>query len=192
MSGFEDSLVLTLDGQGDEIAGMVADARGPGFDVLFTLPYSDSLGFFYRGVIGYLGYTLFDEYKVMGLAPYGDPHRFEAIFKTFYSLQPEGRFKIHFERYRSLLAVTAPRRSQEPVTQTHMDIAAALQRSLEEIVFHLLRHYQRQTGHRRLCFAGGVAHDCTLNGKGEERLAVLEEALELWARRLVLLRPSPL
>ncbi|HEV2855683.1 MAG TPA: carbamoyltransferase C-terminal domain-containing protein [Thermoanaerobaculia bacterium] len=165
MSGFEDSLVLTLDGQGDEIAGLVVDAHGLDFDVLFTLPYANSLGFFYRGIIHYLGYTMFDEYKVMGLAPYGDPGQFEALFKTFYTLEPEGRFTIHSERYRSLLEVTAPRRSQEPVTQVHKDIAAALQQALEEMAFHLLRHYRRQTGHRNLCFAGGVAHNCTLNGK---------------------------
>jgi carbamoyltransferase len=163
MSGFDDSLVLVADGQGDEIAGLVLDARGAELNTLETLPVARSLGNLYLRVTELLGYRLFDEYKVMGLAPYGDPGRFRDFFESFYTLLPEGGYDISWEKLRSLIDLLPA--GVEPTTQTHKDVAAALQESLEKLVFHVLAHYQKQTGHRNLCLAGGVAHNCTLNGK---------------------------
>jgi carbamoyltransferase len=165
MSGFDSALVLSIDGQGDDIAGMVLAGRGTRLEVLERIPVAKSLGYFYLNVIEFLGYRIFDEYKVMGLAPYGDPGRYDELFSRFYTLEPEGRYAIHWPRLQDLFDVLVPRRSGEPFTQVHKDVAAALQSALERIAFHVLVHWQRQTGHRHLCMAGGVAHNCTLNGK---------------------------
>jgi len=165
LSGFPESLVLAIDGEGDAVAGGVYLARGTRIEALEILPEPRSLGYFYLNVIEYLGYRIFDEYKVMGLAPYGDASLHRDLFKTFYTLEPEGRYTIHTDRMPALFKVVTPRRPWEPITQAHMDISAALQRSLEEIVFHVLRHYREVTGQRYLCLSGGVAHNCTMNGK---------------------------
>ncbi|HKQ08251.1 MAG TPA: carbamoyltransferase C-terminal domain-containing protein [Blastocatellia bacterium] len=165
LSGFEQSLILTIDGHGDGIAGMLLQAEGPHLSVINTIPTSKSLGWFYDDVIRYLGFEEFEEYKVMGLAPYGDPGRFRDLFKTFYSLMPNGGYALHKERLEALYDVVPPRKKAEAITQLHMDVAAALQESLEEIVLHLLRYFRRKTGQRNLCLAGGVAHNCSLNGK---------------------------
>lgn len=165
MSGFTDSLVLTMDGHGDGISTLVLDGRAGQLETLQTWYIGDSLGFFYVEVIKFLGYDMFDEYKVMGLAPYGNPARYRRLFKKFYSLLEHGSYTIHFDRIDYLFEITRPRKKHEPFSQVHKDIAAALQEALETIVFHILRHYQEQTGHDHVCLAGGVALNCTLNGK---------------------------
>ncbi len=165
MSGFAESLVVTLDGEGDQIAGTVYTALGTQLELLETIPEERSLGYFYLRVINFLGFRMFDEYKVMGLAPYGDPGRYEKLFKSLYTLAPGGRYTVAAKPAPRLFEIAPPRRPGEPIAQVHMDIAAALQSSLEEIVFHVLRHYREAAGRRHLCLAGGVAHNCTLNGK---------------------------
>lgn len=165
LSGFEKSLVLTIDGQGDGVAGMVLDADGMKLSMIQSIPAQKSLGWFYDDVIRFIGYGEFEEYKVMGLAPYGDPARFRKLFKSFYSLLPNGDYALHKERLALLFEIAMPGGQKEPVLQTHQDIAAALQQSLEEIILHVLAHYREKTGHTKLCMAGGVAHNCSLNGK---------------------------
>ncbi|WP_162463128.1 carbamoyltransferase C-terminal domain-containing protein [Paenibacillus psychroresistens] len=165
MSGFEESLIMTIDGQGDGVSSMLFHGNNNSMEPLATVYQSDSLGFFYLNVIKFIGYSMFDEYKVMGLAPYGQPRKYKSLFKRFYSLLPEGSYKIHTEQIHLLFAMGSPRKKGEPFTQVHKDIAASLQASLEEIVFHCLSHYKEKTGLSRLCLAGGVAHNCTLNGK---------------------------
>jgi carbamoyltransferase len=164
-SGFESSLITTFDGQGDASSGMILKGEGARVEPLINLPKSKSLGFFYDKVIAYLGYRFFDEYKVMGLAPYGDPERYRKLFRTLYTLLPGGQYDIHESNIFSLFTLGAPRRKWEPFSQTHKDIAAALQESLEEMAFHVIRHYKEKTRLKNLCMAGGVAHNCTLNGK---------------------------
>ena len=166
LSGFDRSLIVTLDAQGDYEAGTVS-IGGPGgaIDTLASIAIEDSLGYLYQEVIPFLGYQVFDEYKVMGLAPYGDPRRYRQAFQALYTLLPDGRWKLHRQEVRSLYGVLTPRRKGEAFTQVHKDFAAGMQAMLEEIVFHLLRHQRRATGERALCLAGGVAHNCTLNGR---------------------------
>ncbi|MGK4000275.1 carbamoyltransferase family protein [Sorangium sp. So ce1024] len=164
-SGYEESLVLTLDGCGDGESGSVSIGSRGKLKLLREIPERDSLGHFYFNTIRFLGYGMFDEYKVMGLAPYGDPRRFRDLFRTMYALLPEGSWTIDMDSVLGLPDVLPARAPHEPVTQLHKDVAAALQESLEEIVFHALRHFQRATGQQSLCYAGGVAHNCTLNGK---------------------------
>src|SRR5690606_14797346 len=101
-SGYERALVMTLDGQGEKIAGMVFSAEGGGMTMLRSMPEEHSLGWFYRDVIRFLGYEMFDEYKVMGMAPYGNPERHRKLFATFYELLPDGEYRLHLERVASL------------------------------------------------------------------------------------------
>ena len=165
-SGFEDSLVVTYDAEGGEdCSGVILNVAGGDCKELASLRRRQSLGYFYDDVIVALGYGGFDEYKVMGLAPYGDPRRLRDLFRTFYTLLPDGQHKIEHEIIEAWLGSFTPRRKGEPFTQDHKDIAAALQESLEELAFHIITHYQRVTRQKNLCLGGGVGHNCTLNGK---------------------------
>lgn len=165
LSGFDKALVLTIDGEGDDISAMVIDANGKDFNLLGTKPVPDSLGHFYLNVIAFLGYKDFDEYKVMGLAPYGDPAVYRQQLNRFYELLPDGDYTIHQERIMDMYELVQPRGRDEPFTQVHMDIAAALQEALEAIVFHILRHFRQVTCHTRLVISGGVGQNSSMNGK---------------------------
>ncbi|WP_438019497.1 carbamoyltransferase C-terminal domain-containing protein [Sorangium sp. So ce315] len=165
LSGYDDSLIVAIDGSGDFLSGLVAVGSGDRIDVLSTIPESKSLGNFYVAVIGLLGYGVFDEYKVMGLAPYGDPSRYRAQMSALYELLPDGDYEVHRDRVGALAQVIEVRRRGGPFTQQHRDVAASLQEALETIVLHVLRHQREATGKTRLCLAGGVAHNCTMNGK---------------------------
>ncbi|WP_439373333.1 carbamoyltransferase family protein [Bradyrhizobium sp. DASA03120] len=166
MSGFEQSLVLAIDGGGDFLSGLVAIGSGTEVNVLERFPESNSLGLFYLETIRYLGYSLFDEYKVMGLAPYGDPAPYRKLFEQFYELSENGGYRLYLDRIGpALVRNIQVRRKGMPFTQQHRDVSASLQEALERIVFHVLRHYREATGMKRLCLAGGVAHNCTVNGK---------------------------
>lgn len=165
LSGYESSLVTTFDGSGESSSGMVFEGEGTMLKQIADIPSSKSLGRLYEKVIGFLGYGQFDEYKVMGLAPYGNPERYRSLFQTLYTLLLKGDYVIHYDKIFSLLDLGMPRRKGEPFTQMHKDIAASLQEALEEIAFHVIRFYQQETKQKNLCMAGGVAHNCTLNGK---------------------------
>jgi carbamoyltransferase len=165
MAPYNQALVVTLDGVGDGLAGTVYLGESCQLTRIFELQPGDSLGLLYMAAIEFLGYRFFDEYKVMGLAPYGDPTRFRPIFEQICVLQPEGRFSVNSEKLRLLDALGPPRRAEEPFTEVHRDLAAALQDTIERAVFHHLRHYKDQTRLGNLCLAGGVAHNSTLVGK---------------------------
>ncbi len=165
LSGYESSLVTTFDGEGENISGMVFEEEGTMLKQIADIPASKSLGFFYKDIIAFLGYSQFDEYKVMGLAPYGNPERYRSLFQTLYTLFPNGDYVIHSDKIISLFDLGLPRRKGEPFIQMHKDIAASLQEALEEIAFHVIRFYQQETKQKNLCMAGGVAQNCTLNGK---------------------------
>lgn len=163
LSGFEESLVLTMDGIGDKDAGIIQIRSKHKSITLDKIPLLSSLGIFYNKIILHLGYRLFEEYKVMGLAPYGDPQKYYPYFRKFYRLLPEGKFEINSSLFQLLYDICLPRKKGEPIEQVHKDIAAALQYSLEEIVLHLLKHYKKITNQSNLCIAGGVAQNCSLN-----------------------------
>lgn len=129
-----------------------------------------SLGHFYTGIIRLLGYNEFDQYKAMGLAPYGDAHAYGELFRSLYTLLPEGDYDLAdrmtcVRRLAQAGLLEAARRKGEAFTQRHKNIAAGLQAALEAIIEHVLRHFRAATGHRDLCVAGGVAHNCSANGK---------------------------
>jgi carbamoyltransferase len=166
LSGFDRSLLLAIDGYGDSLSGLVASADGAALTEITTFPQRKSLGLMYLEVIQFIGYKQFDEYKVMGLAPYGDPSVFRDVLRQFYELLPDGEYELDLTRIAdTLLPAVDVRRPGEPITQRHMDLAASLQEALESIVLHVLGHHCRTTGLRKLSMAGGVALNCTMNGK---------------------------
>jgi carbamoyltransferase len=164
-SGFDDAMVLTLDGAGDFLSGSVSSWKDGKYQLLRSLPVSHSLGFLYDAVIAILGYRVTEEYKVMGLAPYGNPARFRTTFEDLYELLPQGEYVIRWERMEQFHALMPPRKRGDPMLDIHKDLAAGLQQMLERIAFHVIRHFQALTHSKSLCFAGGVAHNSTLNGK---------------------------
>jgi carbamoyltransferase len=165
-SGVDDSLILVIDGGGDLYSGLLQSRFNNNFEDLVRYKPQDSLGLFYLRVIRHLGYYLFDEYKVMGLAPYGDPKVYRSLFKKMYTLEEGGNYRLYIERVDYLLDGQAPARAKgAPFTQQHRDIAAALQEALENIVLHILTFYKAKTNHTNLCLAGGVAQNCSLTGR---------------------------
>jgi len=169
-SAYDSSLILVLDGDGDNRSGMVLLGEGNRLVTLKEYGLNQSLGNLYTDVIKLLGYNRFDEYKVMGLAPYGNPAAYTSLFEKCYRLLPNGDYVLESPvtwmlQFNAAGLLDQARRRGEPFSQVHQDIAAALQTTLERIVLHILSHYQKETKQRRLCIAGGVAHNCTLNGK---------------------------
>jgi carbamoyltransferase len=166
VSGFDRSLMLAIDGYGDFISGLVATTEGGTLTEITTFPQSKSLGLMYLDVIQFLGYKQFDEYKVMGLAPYGDPAVFRDVLRQVYALRPDGEYDLDLDRIvPTLLGAVEVRKPGQPITQQHKDLAAALQEALENIVLHVLTHHRHTTGLDKLSMAGGVALNCTMNGK---------------------------
>jgi predicted NodU family carbamoyl transferase len=164
-SGCNEALVFVIDGQGEKESLSLYDAKHNNLTLLNDISGSHSLGVFYAEAIKLLGYGFFDEYKVMGLAPYGDPAIYRHIFDTLYLLKSQGSYELKRQKVRQFLeAGFIPRQKGEPFNQAHKDFAAGLQEMLEKIVFHILAHWKDATGHKNLCIAGGVGHNCTLNG----------------------------
>lgn len=164
-SGFDRALIFTADGVGDGLSGSLYTASGDRLELIRTFPEKESLGFFYLHVTRYLGFDLFDEYKVMGLAPYGDGRRFERVFRELYELLPDGGYRFNREPMRALWRVLPPRIPGADPTQDDKDVAMAAQIALQRIVEHVLRHAKSATGLEDLCLAGGVALNCKMNGE---------------------------
>mgnify|MGYP003525382397 CR=1 FL=1 len=166
-SGYDDALVVVMDGSGEYESLSVYSATGGDLKLLTSKDVDHSLGLLYLAGTELLGYRLSDEYKVMGLAPHGDPARYRGVFESVYQLDPDGDFTMNFADlplacYR---AGFRPRRAGEAFTRSHQDFAAGLQETVERIGWHVISHWQRATGHRRLAIAGGVGQNCTLNGR---------------------------
>jgi len=169
-SAFDEALIFCPDGEGDGLSGIIAVGRGKSISILHRIPDSQSLGHFYIQMIKLIGYRRFDEYKAMGLAPYGNNEVFGPVLQSLIQLLPEGTYKIlPFQERLGILGKAGllkdMRRKGAPFRQKDKDIAAAVQWVLESAVFHVLEHFQKTSGTKSLCLAGGVAHNCTLNGK---------------------------
>lgn len=188
ISPFEEAAVLSIDGMGDFISTMTAHARGTDWNVLDRVYFPHSLGFLYTAVTMYLGFPYYgDEYKVMGLAPYGEPE-FVDFFRRM--IRPAGDvFELnldYFEHHRRgikmswndgapviepffsrrLVSELGPARNpREETTPRHENIAHSLQVVTEEIVMHLLRRLAAKTGSKRVCLTGGCAMNSVANGK---------------------------
>lgn len=164
MSGFEESLIMTLDGDGEGTSSIFLQGNKEGMHKITSINTKNSLGHFYTQIGGFLGYGPFEEYKVMGLAPYGNSERFTKLFDTFYELRDNGEYALDFEKSYILYNHLTPRKNSEPLQQIHKDIAASLQAMLEKIVLHMCKHYQEKTKHKNLCIAGGVGQNSKMNG----------------------------
>jgi carbamoyltransferase len=179
-SGFDEALILISDGMGEMHSLTVAVGQGTDIKILAQVPALHSLGILYGVFTLYLGFYMgLDEYKVMGLAPYGNPRRFFNQMNELVKLKNDGTYMIpvfasdrtwreretHAGVLRVLVEQFGPAREPESeITQTHKDIAAALQAVLQNCQLHVLRHFKRETGQKNLCMAGGVALNCSANG----------------------------
>ena len=170
LSGFDSALIYTIDGTGETESALLAEGRDGRIVERERTLLPDSLGTLYLMVTVLLGFrSLGDEYKVMGLAGYGDPARFRPFFDGLVRLLPDGRYTLDgFTRpdlrERMERGLCAPRARGEEIAQVHCDVAAALQAALERAVLHTLAHARERTGHTRLCMAGGVALNSMMNG----------------------------
>ena len=180
-SGWDECLVLVIDGMGESQSASLYKAQAGTLTPLQQISAHDSIGILYSLVTLHLGFDFnSDEYKIMGLAPYGDSERYRAFFDEAVKLQDGGTIQIpalrlnqtadERENYlatRRYLAerLIAERRPEQETTQDHCDVAASLQACLDRTLQHIAASFGRQTGLRRLAMAGGVALNCTANGK---------------------------
>jgi predicted NodU family carbamoyl transferase len=170
-SGMTEALVVIMDAMGEESSGTVYRGDNGRLQSLTSYSIPKSLGTLYLNATQQLGYKFGDEYKVMGLAPYGDPSTYRKIFESLYTLQEKGNYEIvpgnlglNTLGPTFLANGIPPRRKGAEFTQQHMDFAAGVQETVEKIVMHVLEYWANLTGLPKLCFGGGVAHNCSLNG----------------------------
>ncbi len=177
-SPFEEAAVLTMDGVGEWATTSLAIGRDNKLEVIKEIHFPHSLGLLYSAFTYYTGFKVNSgEYKVMGLAPYGEPKYVQKIFDHLVDLKDDGSFRLDqsYFNYCTGLTMTSPkfhdlfggppRRADEPLTQHHMDLAASVQAATERIVLQLARAIRQETGIPNLCLAGGVALNCVANGK---------------------------
>ena len=177
-SPFEEALVLTMDGVGEWTTTSAAIGRGSHLEIFKEIHFPHSLGLLYSAFTYYLGFKVNSgEYKVMGLAPYGEPKYAQTILDHFIDLKPDGSYRLdqsYFDYCTGLTMTNArfselfgapPRRPEEPLTQREMDLAASVQAVTEEAVLRMTRALREETGLENLCLAGGVALNCVANGK---------------------------
>jgi carbamoyltransferase len=177
-SPFEHALVLTMDGVGEWTTTSAALGSGNQLNIISEIQYPHSLGLLYSAFTYYTGFKVNSgEYKVMGLAPYGEPRYANTILEHLIDLKSDGSFRLNLEYfdYCTGLKMTnerfnelfggPPRKPEELLTQRHMDLAASVQAVLEQVVMKMTCSLASQTGARHLCIAGGVGLNCVANGK---------------------------
>jgi carbamoyltransferase len=174
-SGFDEALVVVADGSGERACTSVYIGRGNKLRALSRTALPHSLGFFYSFITGHLGFEPFsDEYKVMGLAAYGEARYANALSQAL-RCTPNGRYRVDIRRLQDLEPILGRKRTpNEPVEQRHMDIARSAQSLLEQALQDLVSHHLQRTGLRKLCTAGGVFLNCVANGR-LSRLPSLDE-----------------
>lgn len=177
-SPFEEAAVVTVDGVGEYATTTVGQGKGNQLELLEELRFPHSLGLLYSAFTAYCGFRVNSgEYKLMGLAPYGEPRFADEIRRELIDLKPDGSFWLNLEYFDFLhgdrmagerfhrLFGGPPRAPEEPVTPRHCDVARSIQVVTEEALLRLARHARERTGQRHLCLAGGVALNCVANGR---------------------------
>jgi carbamoyltransferase len=177
-SPFDEAAILTLDGVGEWATGSIAVGRGNKIEMLKELRFPHSLGLLYSAFTYYTGFRVNSgEYKLMGLAPYGEPIYKDRILEKLLDLREDGSFRLDMDyfayTYKDVMTSDKmnelfegpPRTAESEVSQREMDIAASIQAVTEEIVMRIARHTREVTGIPNLCLAGGVALNCVANGK---------------------------
>ncbi len=182
VSPFEEAALLSIDYIGEWASTIMGVGKGNKVNKISAINYPQSLGTVYSGLTDYLGFLrASDEYKVMGLASYGEPKTYVDKFRDIIKLTDDGRYKIdlsyfqyHYMPGSSLGYMSKkfieyfgpPRKKDDPIVDRHKDIAAALQKRLEEVAAHLCRHLYEISGKpKNLCLAGGVALNSVMNGR---------------------------
>lgn len=187
-SPFEESALLSVDGSGDFTTTMIGVGKGNKIEVLDSVDFPVSIGLFYTAFTQFLGFPYYgDEYKVMGLAPYGEPRYVDKVMSVI-RLQSNGLYgwdqaffvhptkagfeykdniphvgNLYSDKFREIFG--EPRQKNEELTQYHKDLASSVQKATEKIIFHILRSLHERTGLTDICIAGGVAQNSVANGK---------------------------
>ena len=190
ISPFEEAAILSIDGMGDFTSTMMGVGKGNKIEVTDSISYPHSLGIFYTTFTQYLGFPHYgDEYKVMGLSPYGNPKYADEILGEIIKLKPNGLFELSSQYFRhfkegvdmnwengspeigpifsdKFIEKFGPvRKKEEPLSQYHKDLAASVQKVTEDIIFDLAEDLYRKTGLKNICITGGCAQNSVANGK---------------------------
>jgi carbamoyltransferase len=177
-SPFEEAAVVTLDGVGEWATGSIARGDGNRLEMLQEMRFPHSLGLLYSAFTYFTGFRVNSgEYKLMGLAPYGEPVYRDLMIEKLLDIKDDGSFRMNMDYFgfcdsdvmtspkMDSLFGGPPRRAETEITQREMDIAASIQRVTEEIVLKIAAHARALTGSRNLVMAGGVALNCVANGR---------------------------
>jgi carbamoyltransferase len=176
-SPFKSAAVLTLDGVGEWTTTSLAVGNGKNLKVIKEIHFPHSIGLLYSAFTYYTGFRVNSgEYKVMGLAPYGEPKYVDLIKDNLIDIKEDGSFHLDMRYFDYCIGLTMtndkfhslfggpPRKSETELSQREMDLAASIQKVTEEVVIKLARGIAKETGERNLCLAGGVALNCVANG----------------------------
>jgi carbamoyltransferase len=177
-SPFQEAAILTMDGVGEWATASYGVGRGNDLELINELHWPDSLGLLYSAFTYYTGFKVNSgEYKVMGLAPYGEPKYVDAIYRELIDLREDGSFTLNQRYFNYLSGLTMtngafdklfggpPRVPETNLTQREMDLARSIQDVCEEVMLRMARTVHRATGLENLCLAGGVALNCVGNGR---------------------------
>ena len=178
-SPFDEAAILTIDGVGEMATTTLAIGKNNKIEIVKEIHFPHSLGLLYSAFTYYCGFKVNSgEYKLMGLAPYGQPKYKDIIFKKLLDVKDDGSFKLNMEYFNYTVGFTMTNSKfsklfgqkkrdakTEKLTQFHMDIASSIQNVIEEIVLKLARSISKETQIKNLCMAGGVALNCVANGK---------------------------
>ncbi len=218
-SPFKQAAILTVDGVGEWATASYGIGKGRDIELLRELHFPDSLGLLYSAFTYFTGFRVNSgEYKLMGLAPYGEPRYKNVILSELVDLKEDGSIRLNLSYFDFLggLRMTnrrfaglfggPPRKPESPITKREMDIAASIQAVTEEIILKMARWVFRETGMKKLCLAGGVALNCVANGRilregpfddiwiqpaSGDAGGALGAALSVWHRYLEKERPDP-
>ncbi len=177
-SPFERSAIITIDGVGEWATASWGTGNGNTIELKHELHFPHSLGLLYTAFTYYTGFRVNSgEYKLMGLAPYGEPRFVKAILDNIVDLKDDGSFRLNMRYFNYCQGLTMtsakfhrlfggpPRKPESEIAQRHMDVARSIQDVTEEIMLRMARHVKKETGETNLCLAGGVALNCVGNGR---------------------------
>src|SRR5438876_5832051 len=177
-SPYQEAAFLTVDGVGEWTTTSFGIGRGNRIEINSEMHFPHSLGLLYSAFTYFTGFKVNSgEYKLMGLAPYGEPKYVDVILRELIDLKADGSFRLNMKYFDYCVGLTmtngrfeklfgGPRRKPESkLTQRDMDLARSIQEVTEEILFRMARHVRKETGQRNLCLAGGVALNCVANGR---------------------------
>jgi carbamoyltransferase len=177
-SPFEEAAILTVDGVGEWATASYGVGRGRELEILKQMKFPHSLGLLYSAFTAFTGFKVNSgEYKLMGLAPYGEPKFVDTILKELVDIHEDGSLHLNLgyfifphhaarmtgNRFEKLFGPA--RKPESPITQREMDLARSIQEVVEDVVLRMARHVQSETGMENLCMAGGVALNCVANGR---------------------------